>query len=107
MALHVSVLEPKMSKVLTFAISRKNLYLYIVILKCYQTVIQYLDNVTSREFDHSTVDTAVRQNLIELTLVLCHVTTLVIVCACPVTVVQPCLLLWSILVSRIGETLKK
>ena len=44
MALHVSVLEPK---VLTFAISRhieilKKYLLYIVSLKCYQTSIQYL-----------------------------------------------------------------
>ena len=54
MALHVSVLEPKISKVLTFAMSRQKkcksififTFIFFVILKCYQTAIQYLGNVT-------------------------------------------------------------
>ena len=48
--LHVSLLEPKFSKVLTFTISRqkccKGIFFYIVILKIYQTAIQYLVNAT-------------------------------------------------------------
>ena len=50
MALHVSVLEPKISKVLTrnqyTEIVKKYLYFYIAILKCYHTATQYLGNVT-------------------------------------------------------------
>ena len=48
----MSVLEPKFSKVMTFAFSRQTetlkryLYFYIVILKCYQTAIQYMGNLT-------------------------------------------------------------
>ena len=50
MALHVSVLKPKFSKVLTFSISTQNIekvtLFYIVVLKAYHTAIQYLDNIT-------------------------------------------------------------
>ena len=60
MALHVSVLEQKISKVLTFAISiyilKQYLYFFIVILKCYQTAFQYLGNVTLSLVDISRHD---------------------------------------------------
>ena len=52
------------------------------------------------EFDHLTVDTAVRLKLTELILVQCHVITLV-------TAGRPYLLLWSILVLRIGPNSKE
>ena len=61
---------------------------------CYSRVLKM------SEFDHLTVDAAVRQKLTELILVQCHVITLI-------TAGRPYLLLWSILVLRIGQSLKK
>ena len=50
MALHVSVLKPKFSKVLTFSISIhkycKGIFIFGCFLKAYHTAIQYLDNIT-------------------------------------------------------------
>ena len=50
MALHVSVLKPKFSKVVTFSISTQNIekvfLFYIAVLKPYHTAIQCLDNIT-------------------------------------------------------------
>ena len=49
-ALHVSVLKLKFSKVLTFQSVHRNIekvsLFYIVVVKAYHTAIQYLDNIT-------------------------------------------------------------
>ena len=50
MVLHVSVLKPKFSKVLTFSISTQKFekisLFYIVVLRAFHTAIQYLNNIT-------------------------------------------------------------